>query len=217
MLAFSTILLLFLSNTLASGSNITQYGTDVVEVRNIELKQRSYSYNLILDHSIHQRYQDSFDYFIGVPSEVFTKIPGLTFIVHHTKPMLYRLSFQALCTVSTRDSNGYLRFLIDDRVLISNYLLPNNDQRQKSAPELGDSVLQIDHRGGGVLYSGGSPGTGLACLKWDDVYMREGTHLVEVAGRAGSGVLRVIGGQLSVDLIQYDSTANIQLPFPIIR
>ncbi|CAF4185735.1 unnamed protein product, partial [Rotaria magnacalcarata] len=53
--------------------------------------------------------------------------------------------------------------------------------------------------------------------KWDDVYMREGTHLVEVAGRAGSGVLRVIGGQLSVDLIQYDSTANIQLPFPIIR
>ncbi|CAF1489247.1 unnamed protein product [Rotaria magnacalcarata] len=217
MSTFPIILLLFLSNTLASESNITQHGTDVVEVKNVELKQRSYSHNLILDHSIHQRYQDPLNYYIGVPSEVFTKIPGLTFTVHHTKPMLYRLSFQALCTVSARGSNGFLRFLIDGRVLISNYLLPNNDKRQTSAPELGDSVLNIDHRGGGVLYTGDSPGAGLACLKWDDVYMREGTHIVEVSGRTGFGVLRVIGGQLSVDLIQYDSTANIQLPFPIIR
>ena len=92
--------------------------------------------------------------------------------------MLYRLQFQGSCVLSTRDNNGFVRFLIDGRVLISNYLVNNNDQRHLLAPELGSSVIEIDHRGGGMIYSGGGGAdVGMACSKSDIVYLpQRDTH-----------------------------------------
>ena len=170
-------------------------------------------------NSIYLRYQETFDYTIGVSSYVFSKIPGLTFAINHDRPMLYRLQFQGSCVLSTRDNNGFVRFLIDGRVLISNYLVNNNDQRHLLAPELGSSVIEIDHRGGGMIYSGGGGAdVGMACSKSDIVYMPQGTHIVEVAARMRDlGALHVLGGQLSIELTQYDSDVNLGLSHPVIR
>jgi hypothetical protein len=140
------------------------------------------------------------------------------FAIHHKHPTVYQLHFQGSCLLSSAYIHGFVRFLIDGRVLVSNYLLPNNDQRHLRAPELGADLNQFDYRAGGMSFSSGSPHIAMSCPKSDLIYMPAGTHVVEVGARTyGNGGITVYGGELSVQLTQYDSKMNLELSHPVIR
>ncbi|CAF1166970.1 unnamed protein product [Adineta steineri] len=150
--------------------------------------------------------------------KIFTKIPGLMFVIHHTEPLVYQLQFQGSCQLFTPNINGFIRFLIDGRVLVRNYLLPNTDNRHLLVPELGSGVDNLDHIGGGMLYSAQSVGIAMSCPKSDLIYMPAGTHVVEVAARTNiNGPMVVWGGELSVQLTQYDPAVSLALSHPIVR
>ena len=178
---FSPLLSLIfaLTLTLVSSLNTTSNGVPIVQFPHIQPGTGNCPHSAIVAHSVYVRYQDPLSYTISVPSNVFTKIPGLTFAVHHKQPALYQLQFQGTCVLYKDNINSFVRFLIEDRALISNYLLPNNDERHLLAPELGPGDLNyIDHRGGSMIYSGSTKGVGAARPKSDIVYMPEGTHII---------------------------------------
>ena len=122
-----------------------------------------------------------------------------------------------MCQLPQAHINGFVRFLIDGRILVSNYLLPNNARRHLLVPELGSNLDAMDHRAGGMIYSSGAPGIAMSCPKSDLIYMPAGTHVVEVGARTRyNGGLMVYGGELSVQLTQYHPEVNLALSHPIV-
>jgi hypothetical protein len=217
---FATLALLLACMTAAfeSASNTTLNDDMIVRFRDVPLRSGNYPQGAVVAHSIYIRRQDIISYTIPVPSDIFTKIPGLMLAVHHAHPIVYRLEFQGSCQLNAAAINGFVRFLIDGRVLVSNYLLPNNARRHWLAPELGTSLDEFDHHAGGMIMSAGSPGIAMSCPKSDLIYMPAGTHVVEVAARTRyNGGIIVWGGELSVQLTQYDAAVNLELSHPIIR
>ena len=182
---FATLALLLVCMTAAYESvlNTTLKDDLIVQFRDVPLRSRNYPQGAVVAHSIYFRRQDIISYTIPAPSDIFTKIPGLMFAIRHTHPTVYRLEFQGSCQLNAVAINGFVRFLIDGRLLVSNYLLPNNAQRHLVAPELGRDLNEFDHRAGGMIRSAGSPGIAMSCPKSDLIYMPAGTHVVEVAAR----------------------------------
>jgi hypothetical protein len=218
MLTLFTGLIVCITAAYASVLNTTHDHPLVVEFQDVSRHRDNYPQGVVVAHSIYFRSQDSIHYYIPQPSDVFTKIPGLMFAIHHKHPTVYQLHFQGSCLLSSAYIHGFVRFLIDGRVLVSNYLLPNNDQRHLRAPELGADLNQFDYRAGGMIYSGGSPGIAMSCPKSDLIYMPAGTHIVEFAARTRyHGGITVWGGEISVQLTQYDSKMNLGLSHPVIR
>ncbi|CAF2738581.1 unnamed protein product [Rotaria sp. Silwood2] len=118
-------------------------GTSVVKLPRIADTSQLYPEYFIFYQAEHETF------FPALPN-VYSKVPGLTFAVYHKQPAIYELKFQALCRGQKTWAGSFRHFIIDDRILISNQLLPNNDQRQVVAPELGSNVFTVDSRGGGL-------------------------------------------------------------------
>ena len=217
---FATLSLLLVCMTAAyeSAFNTTLKDDMIVQFQDVPLRSGNYPQGAVVAHSIYIRRQNMISHTIAAPSDIFTTIPGLMFAIHHAHPIVYRLEFQGTCKLSATGSNGFVRFLIDGRVLVSNYLLPNTAQRHSVAPELGKDLNEFDYRAGGMIYNSESLGIAMSCPKSDLIYMPAGTHVVEVAARArGNGGINVYGGELSVQLTQYDSAVNLELSHPIVR
>jgi hypothetical protein len=212
------VVLVCITTAYTSDLNTTYSGAVILKFQDAPLHRGNFPQGVVVAHSIYFRQQDTIFYTIPQPSNVFTKIPGLMFAISNAHPTVYRLQFQGSCQLTAAQINGFVRFLIDGRILVSNYLLPNNDRRHLVAPELGTDLHAFDHRGGGMIMSAGSPFIAMSCPKSDLVYMPAGTHVVEVAARTThNGGIIVWGGELSVQLTQYDSTVNLELPHPVIR
>lgn len=166
-----------------SALNTTLKDNMIVQFRDVPLRRGNFPQGALVAHSIYIRRQDIISYTIPAPSDIFTKIPGLMLAIHHAHPTVYRLEFQGSCQLNAAAINGFVRFLIDGRLLVSNYLLPKNAQRRLVAPGLSRELNEFDHRAGEMIMSAGSPGIAMSCPKSDLIYMPAGTHVVEVAAR----------------------------------
>ncbi|CAF2209539.1 unnamed protein product [Rotaria magnacalcarata] len=145
-------------------------------------------------------------------SNSFVKIPGLELAVYHAQPALYRIMFQGNC--QGLPGYKYVQILIDGRVLIANYLLPNTDKRQAVASELGSSTHEIDSRDGGTHLVSTEGSMISSCPRFRSVYLPSGVHIVEVGVRISNSDLAMYDGQLQVELISYDTNVRLGLEHP---
>ncbi|CAF2694171.1 unnamed protein product [Rotaria sp. Silwood2] len=183
----------------------------------VQISNSVFTSDLLQGYHVFRKYQETTTFELSSSSDVFVKIPGLTFATHHSQPMVYQLQFHGTCQQYSSATHSFIRFLIDNRVLISNYLLPNNDQRQALAPELGISNFYVDYRGGSMSY-GALTTVAMPCPKSDLILLKGGTHIIEVAARfVTNGKLYIFGGELTVQMMQYQVGTRITIPSPIIR
>ncbi|CAF4126325.1 unnamed protein product [Rotaria magnacalcarata] len=172
-------------------------------------------HNIILTQSFHTQYQEPEQFTLNSDDTIFVKVPGLMFAVSHEQPTVYELHFRGSYRMWNFWYQLFLGFIIDNRILNSNRLLPNNDKhRQSVAADLGESIDAIDSRAGGPLINGPTGGYAFSCAKFDTAYLSRGTHIIEVAMRATKPETTMIGGESHAKLTQYDPDANINLSFP---
>ncbi|CAF3837987.1 unnamed protein product [Rotaria sp. Silwood1] len=166
----------------------------------------------------YKRYQDPDMFEIGSSTATFVKIPGLSVAVHHTVPMIYKIRVQISSQLEKTAAHSLIRFLINDQVLISDQLLPNNDNRLKSGTVWDTNIIALDFRGGSLFYSGGGA-TWLVVpyFKSELVLMPAGTHLIEVGARTEDPLLRIWGGELLVEVTEYDPDLYVGLAYPNVR
>ncbi|CAF1424636.1 unnamed protein product [Adineta ricciae] len=136
--------------------------------------------------------------------------------VHHAAPMVYNIRFQGSCALMQTSNWALTRILINNKVLISNRLLPNNDQRHVVAPDLGKNIDESDTRGGSMHASGSTTSVAAVCSKSDLVLLPAGTHFIGVGGRTTGGPFHVWGGELLVEATEYDPRVHIGLSYPTI-
>ncbi|CAF3694458.1 unnamed protein product, partial [Rotaria socialis] len=190
-----------------------QANTSVIEIPSVRsrvssggtLNQRSYFYT---------RSQDAILFEVASVSPTFIKVPGLSIIVHHDQPMLYRIGFQGGCQSGTYSSN-FVHLLIDGYILIENELLPNNNRRQAVAPHLGTNIDEVDQHNGG-LSTGRSVPFVTSCPRFRKVILRSGTHSIDIGVRITIPNMNLIGGQLEVEISAYDPDTQLGLSYPII-
>jgi hypothetical protein len=200
--------LFLLSNISGNGLN-SSMPIDVIQIQ--ASTRFSTISGLIQAQHFYSKYQSMFGFILKSPSSTFIKIPGLTFAFSHTTPLLYKIRFQGSCeTGPVSHVWSFLRIMIDDKILVSNRLLPNNDQRALAMPSLGANLIDIDSRGGISIFSTAA-WLFTPCAKSDNVYLPAGTHSIDVVVRTGQQV-HVFGGELNVELMQYNSDSSINLP-----
>jgi len=158
-------------------------------------------------------YQTMYRYELNTVSTSFVKIPGLSFVFSHTVPLLYKIRFQGGCANLMADKASFLRIMIDNKILVSNKLLPNTDRRLDFAPYLGTSLREIDARGGVFLFTPLASATSweqFSCAKTENVYLPAGMHSIDVVVRT-DGVFYGYTGELTVELVEYSSNSGINL------
>jgi hypothetical protein len=105
--------------------------------------------------------------------------------------------------------------MIDERILISNKLLPNTEERLKVASAPFNDLWAFDWQGGIIVHSSSSfvtiPGS-----KRENVYLPAGTHSIDVVVRTQANV-HVEGFELSVEVndIPEGATTNLPLLVPL--
>ncbi|CAF3030095.1 unnamed protein product [Rotaria sp. Silwood2] len=152
---------------------------------------------------------------LDTPSVIFVKIPGLTVSVAHQTPMLYKIWFSGGCYVTNANVHYFIRFMVDDLLLVDNKLLPNTENRQTLLPAIGNSLVLIDSIGASFLRSSDSTGSSFTCAKYEIVYLPPGVHVINAVVRTTSPSLYLHAGTLIVELIQYEKNAKINLQYPL--
>jgi hypothetical protein len=170
----------------------------------------SYTPGLIQMQKFFSKYQSTHSFSLNTVSNTFVKVPGLTFVFSHPTPLLYRIYFQGSCQTSSVGYFSYLKIMIDEKILVSKKLLPNNDQRLLVEPSWGNNLEKIDSRGG-CLIRGATPWDFVPCTKSDIAYLPAGIHSIDVVLRTEL-FIAVYGGELNIELIEYETGSNISLP-----
>ncbi|CAF1464736.1 unnamed protein product [Rotaria magnacalcarata] len=195
--------------------SITRSTSNKTAIFHVPIGRSAQIHNVIRTQTFHTRYQEPEQFTLNSDDTIFVKVPGLMFVVSHEQPTVYELRFRGSCRMWNSWYQLFLGFMIDNRILNSNRLLPNNNKRRQSvAADLGESIDAIDSRAGGPLINGPTGGYAFSCAKFDTVYLPRGTHVIEVAMRSTKPGTAVIGGELHVKLTQYDPNADINLSFP---
>ncbi|CAF1588316.1 unnamed protein product [Rotaria magnacalcarata] len=194
---------------------ITRITSNKTAIFHVHIGRSAQIHNIILTQSFHTQYQEPEQFTLNSDDTIFVKVPGLMFAVSHEQPTVYELHFRGSYRMWNFWYQLFLGFIIDNRILNSNRLLPNNDKhRQSVAADLGESIDAIDSRAGGPLINGPTGGYAFSCAKFDTAYLSRGTHIIEVAMRATKPETTMIGGESHAKLTQYDPDANINLSFP---
>ncbi|CAM4841792.1 unnamed protein product [Rotaria magnacalcarata] len=140
-----------------------------------------------------------------------TKLPGLSLSFHHVRPRLYKISYHGQCSVDSGTRN-WVRMMVDGRILISNRLYPNTEQRLDYDPSVStDMSTFLDSRGGALYYSTGV--TDFPSSKVETVYLSAGIHTIEVVARTDRG-FRIHNGELHVELIEFEPS-EMDAPVPL--
>ncbi|CAF2118316.1 unnamed protein product [Rotaria magnacalcarata] len=195
-------------------SNSTSGYSDVIKVPSSQKSSLDGQCNCLPARYIYRRYQDPIAIELSQRVATFIKIPGLMVAVHHTKPMVYQIRYQGTCWIARALAYSILTILIDNQVLIANQLLPNSDRRYALASQIGGK--SADLRGGSYWYSGSAAGTCFSWYKTELVLIPTGTHVIEVGVRAENTILHLWGGELTVDMTEYDSTQYSNLAYPTV-
>ena len=197
-----------------AGHGVAKSNTSVNEIPSIQSRTSS---STALNHTsyFYTKFQDVRLFAVAAVSTGFVRVPGLTVIFHHNRPMLYRIGFQGGCQSGTTAYN-FVHLLIDGRVLIENELLPNNHLRQAVAPHLGKTIDEVDSRSGGVFMGMNVPFV-TSCPRFRKVVLPSGIHSVDVGIRITWPSMNIIGGQLDVELSSYDTAVHVGLSYPTVR
>ncbi|CAF2374327.1 unnamed protein product [Rotaria sp. Silwood2] len=161
-------------------------------------------------YSYHVTQQRPRIYEIQGHTEAFVKVPGLTIPFHHTVPLLYKIQFEGSC-YSGQSAWLYLRFMIDDYLLYVDKFVPNTNDRYQLFPEDTENN-GIDYIGGFYWYTNAVAVT--TCAFSSIVNLNPGVHVIDVGARGGyrnhsNFPVKVIGGILRVELINFKSQTNI--------
>ena len=104
--------------------------------------------------------------------------------------------------------------MINDKILIGNKLLPNNDRRHIFASEFGNNIHEVDSYGASLIHSSATSWHFYSCPKSEIVYLPPGLHIIEVVARTASQLVQITNGMLEIELIKYQPYSNINLQFP---
>lgn len=166
--------------------------------------------SFIQAQSFHSRFQTRSRFDLSTVSDSFVKVPGLTFVFSHSTPMLYKINFQGTCTNYIAISESYMHILVDDKVFIFNKLLPNDNSRLSLGQDLDDTLSKIDALDAGYFGSH-TIWQWTPCVQYKTIYLAAGVHSIDVGVRT-TKQFSVYGGQLTVELVQYNSNSSINLP-----
>ena len=200
---FSTIAILVVQG---DGSPVLPPGT-------IQIQSKSSQANVRRSESYHSKQQQPRVYTLQGSSETFVKLPGTTLAFHHTEPLLYKVRFEGKCySQHAQNIWLYLHLMVDDYLLYVDKFLPNTDDRYKHIAGYSTNDL-VDYIGGFHWHASSS--TLNTCVFSDIVYLTAGLHVMDVGVRGGLNAQRgafptyVQNGVLTVELIQYDRSADI--------
>ncbi|CAF3601789.1 unnamed protein product [Rotaria socialis] len=195
-------------------SNSTSGYSDVIKIPSSQTSSLDRQCNCVPARYIYRRYQDPIKFELSQQADTFIKIPGLMVAAHHTKPMVYQIRYQGTCWIARNLAQSILTILIDNQVLIANQLLPNSNRRYALASQIGGK--SADLRGGSYWYSGTAAGASFSWYKTELVLMPAGTHVIEVGVRAENTILHLWGGELTIDMTEYDSAQYSTLTYPTV-
>ncbi|CAF2067834.1 unnamed protein product [Rotaria magnacalcarata] len=205
MLFYTSLFVTLLCLTVAL--TVNKNSTDIIYLDNVRQNYKSIS--SAHPHQYYFKYQPNSIFVLNVPSKIFTQVPGLSLSFHHVRPRLYKISYHGQCSVDSGTRN-WVRMMVDGRILISNRLYPNTEQRLDYDPSVStDMSTFLDSRGGALYYSTGV--TDFPSSKVETVYLSAGIHTIEVVARTDRG-FRIHNGELHVELIEFEPSEVINLP-----
>ncbi|CAF1153102.1 unnamed protein product [Rotaria magnacalcarata] len=176
----------------------------IIEVPTIQSKSSFGNSRAASTIHFYRRSQESWQFDASSASQVFSKVSDLSLGVHHTVPMIYKIHFQGSCLHSVVAGRGLIRILVDNNVLNLNRLMPNTDRRATLASQMGLTLEQLDAQGGSFFYSGLTTWVCASCAKTDVVLLSPGTHIIDVGLRTDNPIARIHGGELVVEMTEYD-------------
>ena len=156
------------------------------EINFISKSGRSFSDpNFIRNQYFTTKYMPMIRFDLNTASSTFVRIPGLVVVVKHDVPLLFKIYFSAGCYM-THFVHSFIHFMINEKVLINNKLIPNNDSRYAYVPEAGLALDQVDTHGASFMRSSDSSGTYYMCTKYELVYLPPARHVVHGGANAAA-------------------------------
>ncbi|CAF2996672.1 unnamed protein product [Rotaria socialis] len=192
------------TSTIASNTTTIK----IIEVPAIQSKSSSRNFRAAQPVHFYRRSQASWSFDASSASQVFSKVSDLSLGVHHTVPMIYKIHFQGSCLLNVINGRGFIRILIDNNVLNLNRLMPNTDRRATLASQMGLNLGQVDAQGGSFFHSGSATWVCASCAKTDVVLLSPGTHIIDVGLRTDNPTARIHGGELVVEMTEYDPSVH---------
>lgn len=204
-------ILLLLELPLLSLSQQKTYGNRTLQTDTIYLDRgRNFFVGAIQGPQFYFKYQLDRVFHLNTASMTFVKIPGLSFVFHHSRPSIYKIYFQGMVYANNLDCRTWIRMMIDDQVLIANKLYPNTEGRFTIDPSIGRDSMAIDWRAGIYVYSLSSVIV-VPSVKREVVLIAAGTHSIDIGIRTERGV-GVHGAELSLEIIELDELSKTNLP-----
>ncbi|CAF3265478.1 unnamed protein product [Rotaria sp. Silwood2] len=200
-----------------SNSNVTRNVEDIIEIPIIQQRSQSIYTNPLKPQYFYTRYQDVDQLFIVASTATFTQIPGLSLAVHHAVPMIYKIQAQTSPQLQKPWAHCMIHILINEKVLISNKLQPNNDKRLIGIKVWNTNINFLDIEGGSLFCSGDASAPVVPFFKSELIIMPPGTYVIEVGARTDAPPLWIHGGELRVEMTEYDPNLHVGLTYPTVR
>ncbi|CAF2028751.1 unnamed protein product [Rotaria magnacalcarata] len=179
--------------------------TEIIKVNEARLMGRN---DGLKSPKFYFKYQPE-DWSLNIVSYVFSKVPGLSFAFHHTKPLVYSVRFQGTCATISPNRRSFVKIMIDDQILSGNQLMPNTARRASFSPEGYDEATKLvrtDQIGGLYLWS--QVYAHIPCIKLETFLLPPGVHTIDVVARTEQ-ILSIYGGELHIRLAEFDSSINL--------
>lgn len=141
---------------------------------------------------VYKRFQLSSELNLRVISNVFTRIPGLSLTVSHSRPMLYEVQFEAICRIDGQGNAFQIGFLYDDYIVDQDHLVKNDGSRWTVMPDF--------------WLNPGFGGHHFPCTRTETMSLKSGIHTIEVGIRAQfyAPHVDILVGRLTVKLSEYN-------------
>ncbi|CAF1595261.1 unnamed protein product, partial [Didymodactylos carnosus] len=173
------------------------------------------SLGFIQGQHFYTKYQDIWKVQVSSASSTFIKIPGLTFVFSHAKPLLYEVDYYGNFINEQGIAHTFVKVMVDGSIFTANRLLPNNDRRATADPALGSNLLAVDRYGASLVYSV-APSSSFTFVKSERLYLPAGVHLIEIGVRTDKPTCNVYDGVLDIKLTEFDTDANVLgLKYPV--
>ncbi|CAF2104449.1 unnamed protein product [Rotaria magnacalcarata] len=161
----------------------------------------------IRSEKIYKKFQTPTSFLINGASNVYAKVTGFTTAFHHTVPLLYKITFDAICTNSNGAIWVFPRIMVNNQLFYNDRFIPNTEDRYKLIPGYTE-VHTFDHIGAGQYAFFSAIATTIR--KSELIYLQPGLHVVDVAARAiGNMPVRIYFGVLTIELVEFNDAASI--------
>ncbi|CAF3350881.1 unnamed protein product [Rotaria socialis] len=167
----------------------------------------------IRSEKIYKKFQQPTTFTITGASNLYAKVTGFTTAFHHTVPLLYKITFDAICHIPNSPVWVFPRIMVNNYLFYNDRFIQNTADRYKAIPGY-TAVDAFDHIGVGH-YHFATP-TAPAIRKSEIIYLQPGLHVIDVAVRAvGRMPVYIYYGVLTIELIEFNDAASIGGMVPI--